>query len=147
MKNLSKVVAAIICILFFSISQSQAQTSSFATKKNPARFEAQLGQLNTFLEGFSDGYYGTMEVEGDFVIIRFPEGKYSKFKVEDLYDPVLEARFGQIYWDCIDGSLCVETDWNDEGSETGILFSDYGSDGLEELLSLLNDFIRAYRGM
>lgn len=146
MKKMIKLITAIICFFTLGILQSQAQTSSFSTKKNPARFERQLGQLNALLEDFDDGFFGKMEVVDGYVIIRFQEGKYSKFRIEDMADPVLDERWGQVNWDCKNESLCVETDWNDEGKESGILFSDLGSDNLSYLTELLNDFIRAYKG-
>lgn len=135
-----------ICLLSINFSASHAQTSSFSTKKNPDRYKSQLEQLNAFLADFNEGYYGQMAVEEGWVFIRFQEGKFSKFRVEDMADPVLDSRWGQINWDCKSESLCVETDWNEDGKESGILFSEIGSSGLEDLMELLNNFISVYKG-
>jgi hypothetical protein len=146
MGKIVKLTIVLICLFSLGILKSQAQTSSFATNKNPARFEYQLSELNALLEDFADGYFGKMEVVDGYVVIRFQEGKYSMFKVEDMAMPVLDERWGQVNWDCKNESLCVETDWNDEGKESGILFSELGSDSLDYLMELLNNFIAAYKG-
>lgn len=118
---------------------------SFNQEDNAARYEAELNALNVFLEDFSDGYYGYIEVVDDFVVIRFQEGKYSKFKLADMADPVLDTKYDQISWDCKNSANCVLTDWNDEGVETGILFQEMGSINMDYLMDLLSNFISAYK--
>jgi hypothetical protein len=146
MKRLFQSILLVIGLLAMSFSASYAQTSSFSTKKNQDRYKYQLEQLNAFLADFKDGYYGQMAVEDGFVIIRYQDGYYSKFRIEDMADPELYTRWGQISWNCKNESLCVETDWNEAGKESGILFSDFGSIMLEDLMELLTNFINAYKG-
>jgi hypothetical protein len=125
----------------FTIVQANISTTNIS---NSILYEIELEKLNAFLEDFEDGFFGHMEVVDGFVIIHFKEGNYSKFKVEDMTAPVLDTKWGQINWDCKNGSLCVETDWNDEGKESGILFQEMGGSNLDYLMDLLNYFISAY---
>lgn len=140
--------SSILLFLLFALGTVHtafAYTSKTA-EDNGLRYENELKSLNAFLEDFDDGFYGYMEVVDDFVIIRFREGYYSKFRMQDMAAPVLYENWGQVNWDCKNESYCVETDWNDEGKETGILFSESGSIHLGYLVELLNNFIRAYNG-
>jgi hypothetical protein len=146
MKRIFQSILLVIGLLAMSFSASYAQTSSFSTKKNPDRYKDQLEKLNAYLADFKDGYYGQMAVEDGFVIIRYQDGDYGKFRIEDMADPELYTRWGQISWNCKNESLCVETSWNEEGRESGILFSDFGSPLIEDLMELLTDFIKAYKG-
>jgi hypothetical protein len=146
MKSNLNLLLTATCLLLIGLFESQAQTSSFSTKKNPSRYQNQLEELNSFLEGFDQGNSGQISVENDFIIIKYPEGQYCKFKMEDMAAPVMEERWGQINWDCKNESLCVETDWNDDGKDSGVLFSELGSIVLGDLLGLLNSFIAAYNG-
>jgi hypothetical protein len=109
-----------------------------------SRYQYELNQLNVFLEDFDDGYFSKIEVIDDYINISFKKGNYSKFRLEDMASPILDSRWGYIYWDCKNESLCVETDWNENGKESGILFVDSGSSNLDYLIELLNNFINAY---
>lgn len=115
-----------------------------SSTKAGSDYSYELNKLNSFLENFEDGYFGYFEVKDGFVIIRFKEGNYSKFKMEDMAAPILDTKWGQVNWDCKNEVLCVETDWNEDGKESGILFTETGSSNLDYLMELLNSFISAY---
>lgn len=132
---------SLLCTCF---SMGFAGSLTAHSDKNPERYENELKALNEFLEYFDDGSYGYMEVVDGFIVIRFKEGKYSKFRMEDMQEPVLYERWSQINWDCKNESDCVETDWNDSGKESGVLFSEFGSTEMGSLLELLNNFIKAF---
>jgi len=146
MNALLKLYFATICFCVLGFSNTQAQSSSFSTKKDPARYEYQLSQLNAFLEDFDEGNSGQISVENDLIVINYPEGQYCKFKIADMADPVLDTRWNQISWDCINESPCVESTWTDDGRETGVMFSELLSTTTGDLMELLTDFIRAYKG-
>ena len=146
MKSLTKVSLVFIGAFILIILQAQAQTSPFSSMKDPARYQYQLEELNSFLEGFDDGNSGQVSVEKDSIIIKYPEGQYCKFKVEDMADPVLSTRWSQINWDCLNESQCVETDWTDDGRDSGVMFSELGSVTIGDLMDLLQNFIAAYKG-
>lgn len=131
----------ILGLMFACFSVLNAE--SFSTKA-VSDYSYELNKLNSFLENFEEGYYGYFEVKDGFVIIRFKEGNYSKFKMEDMAAPILDTKWGQVNWDCKNEVLCVETDWNEDGKESGILFTELGSSSLDYLMEILNDFIDAY---
>lgn len=135
-------------LLFFAlgtVSIAYANVSN-ATASNSLQYKDELKALNGFLEDFDDGFYGYIEVADNYIIIRFKEGNYSKFRLEDMAAPVVYEKWGQLNWDCKDENHCVETDWNENGKETGILFSQLGFDDWDYFLELLHKFIDAYRG-
>ena len=103
-----------------------------------------LQKLNTYLKDISDGFYGQFEVKDNYVILNFKEGKYSKFRMQDMADPAIDNKYGQLHFDCKGDKYCVTTDWNEEGKETGLLFSDDGSFNLEDLYELLLKFKKTY---
>ena len=107
-------------------------------------YQDELNDLNEYLKDISDGFYGQFEVKDNYVILNFKEGKYSKFKMQDMADPVIDNKYGQLHFDCKGDKYCVTTDWNEEGKETGLLFSDDGSFNLEDLYELLLNFKKTY---
>lgn len=133
----------ILSLVLFLASFSTVQSGVFYYNSD-SRYAIELSKLNVFLEDFDDGYFSKIEVMDDYINISFREGNYSKFRVEDMASPVLDTRWDAVYWDCKNESLCVETDWNEDGKESGILFTETGSSNLEYLMELLNNFINAY---
>ena len=103
-----------------------------------------LNKLNIYLKDISDGFYGQFEVKDHFIILNFKEGKYSKFKMQDMADPLIDSKYGQLHFDCKGEKYCILTDWNDEGKETGLLFTEDGSYNLEDLYELLLNFKKSY---
>lgn len=135
----------ITMLFLFGVVYANTSQGYFTQDGNASRYASALSQLNALLEDFNDGYYGQVEVVDEYIIIRFQEGKYSKFKIADMADPVLDIKYDQVTWDCRNSSNCVLTDWNEEGVESGILFQEMGSSNLGYLLELLSNFISAYR--
>ena len=107
-------------------------------------YQDELNDLNEYIKDISDGFYGQFEVKDNYVILNFKEGKYSKFRMQDMADPVIDNKYGQLHFDCKGDKYCVTTDWNEEGKETGLLFSDDGSFNLEDLYELLLNFKKTY---
>lgn len=131
-------------VLFLTnVALANASQETFNQDGDASRYEAALNELNEFLKDFDDGYYGYIEVVDDFIVIRFQEGKYSKFKIKDMAMPEWNDTYGQVTWDCKNSSNCVLTDWNDEGVESGILFQSFSD--LDYLMELLSNFISAYQ--
>jgi hypothetical protein len=132
------VMIATCCLTYSNSSPSISPYSP--------QYEDELQALNEFLKDFDDGFYGYFEVKDGFIYLQFKEGKFSKFKLKDMAEPEVDRTYGQLNWDCKNDAYCVTTDWNEEGKETGILFSDPGSVSLDYLLELLTNFINAYSG-
>lgn len=103
-----------------------------------------LQKLNTYLKDISDGFYGQFEVKDNFIILNFKKGKYCKFKIQDMADPVIDKKYGQLNFDCIGNKYCVITDWNYEGEEIGLLFKNDGTYNLKDLYELLLNFKKSY---
>lgn len=146
--KLSELVKKSFVLLFaIVIAESTLAVNKSTTvtaNQNTSGYEKELAALNEFLKDFDDGFYGYFEVKDDFITLHFQEGKYSKFKLQDMAAPVVDRKYGQLTWDCKNENYCVTTDWNENGKETGILFSDPGSGSLDDLSELLTNFISAY---
>lgn len=144
MKKISKSQLVLFFFTaFYTLTFASEKSLNFSA--NQDKYSYQLEQLNYFLKDFNDGYYGYIEVVDGYIVIRFRDGNYSKFKIENMAAPEYDTTWDQITWDCKNESLCVETDWNDEGKESGILFSELGSYNMNYLYDLLNSFISAYK--
>lgn len=141
MNTTTKIKVFAIGLILMSFTTIHAENLSYNSDN---RYTYELNKLNAFLEDFEDGYFGYMEVIDEYVYIRFQEGNFSKFRIEDMANPVLDTKWGQVNWDCKNESLCVETDWNEDGKESGILFQEMGGSSLDYLMDLLNNFISAY---
>jgi len=59
-------------------------------------YQDELNDLNEYIKDISDGFYGQFEVKDNYVILNFKEGKYSKFKMQDMADPVIDNKYGQL---------------------------------------------------
>lgn len=132
-----------LVIIGMNVMSVSAQTGD-PPKVNPKHHENELNALNAFLADFDDGFFGYIEIVDGQIQIRFRDGKFSKFHLENMMEPELNETYGQVSWNCKDDGPCVTTDWSEDGKETGILFSGSGPADLEYLMELLNGFIKAY---
>ncbi|MCB9032697.1 MAG: hypothetical protein H6553_02555 [Chitinophagales bacterium] len=108
-------------------------------------YKTALNKVNKYLKTFDNGYYGYLEVKDGYLYDRFKSGKYSKAKIEDLGKAKEDTPNKKVVINCFSNQDCVYSTYT-ELYHSQMTFSQTESFNTQELINLLNDFIKAYKG-
>jgi hypothetical protein len=118
-------------------------TSSTSKAVGNQKYSVGLEKLNEYLKNFDNGYYGSLKIEGDFLIENFKSGDYCKAKLSSIDKAVEVTPNSKIVVKCKSGEECVYSTFTDS-SHTQFSFSQSNEFKSSELIDLINNFLKAY---
>lgn len=108
------------------------------------KYSGALEKLNQYLKTFDNGYYGSLKVEGEYLIDNFKSGDYCKAKISSIDKAVEHTPDSKIIIKCKNGEDCVYSTFTDS-RHSQFSFSQSTAFKTSELIDLINKFLASYK--
>lgn len=125
---------------------STTKNTDKSTSKISKPYQVQLDNLNNYLKTLNNGYYGQLEVKDGYVYRTTTVGNYDRFKMEDVGEAYVNAKYKSVKLKCNNNPTCIETNWTPTKTNDYIGFTANYRFDYQELATLLNNFRDAYLG-
>ena len=129
MRNLITLI-----ILFFTVNTTFGQS-----------YQNELEQANEYLKTIKNGYYGQLDIQDGYLIVRFQSGKESKARINALDQALVVQENKKVAIGCKEGVKCVFSGYTNS-YHPQMSFSQDGEFDTDEFVVLLNNLISAYNG-
>lgn len=107
-------------------------------------YQSALKKLNDYLKTFDNGYYGYLEIKDGYLYDRFKNGNdYCRGKMAEMDYAFEKEKNRKVDLVCKGTNLCVYSTFTN-GNYNSFTFSQSTDFNTSELITLLNNFVKAY---
>ncbi len=116
----------------------------FISKTYSQTYTEALNKVNDYLKTFDNGYYGYLEISGDYLYDYYQSGKYCKANIYDLSEASVAEASRKVVINCKLASDCIYSTYTNT-YHGELPFSATTDFNTSKLVNLLDDVLQAFK--